>query len=132
MGTFTPLRIEIVNGSDHGRQLWRLAEPLTFTIGLKDGGISITVPAGTLTDFASVPRVLWPLFPPTGKWCQAAVVHDWLCRVKGFPRFLADAIFREAMRRSGVPTWRRVIMFYAVRCYSIALGLKTSTFSRHR
>jgi hypothetical protein len=38
----------------------------------------ITIPAGFVTDFASIPRFLWSIYPPTGRYQEAAVVHDWL------------------------------------------------------
>ena len=116
---FTQLDITKIYGDDHGRQLWKLRSPLTFELELNGvGGISITVPSGYVTDFASVPRFLWPLFPPTGQWCEASVIHDYLCQLPMTSRFLADAIFREAMFQLEVPTWRRVAMYYAVRIYA--------------
>jgi len=39
----------------------------------------ITVPAGYRTDFASIPRLVWPLLPPVGRGGKAAIIHDWLC-----------------------------------------------------
>lgn len=36
------------------------------------------VPAGFLTDAATTPRILWPLFPPVGKWTRSAILHDYL------------------------------------------------------
>lgn len=36
----------------------------------------IVVPAGFVTDFASTPRALWSVIPPTGRYQLAAVVHD--------------------------------------------------------
>lgn len=38
----------------------------------------IRVPAGFVTDFASIPRAFWVVLPPTGKYGKAAVVHDYL------------------------------------------------------
>jgi len=35
----------------------------------------ITVPAGYRTDFASIPRLVWPLLPPVGRSGKAAVIH---------------------------------------------------------
>jgi hypothetical protein len=119
---FSSLHVEKVEGSLDGRQNWRLIAPLRFLLGFDGeceniGGINVEIPAGFVTDFASVPRLLWPLFPPTGPWCEAAVIHDYLCRHQGCSRFLADAMFREAMHLLGVPVWRRVLMYYAVRFY---------------
>jgi len=118
---FTSLHIEEIDGSLNGRQLYALDKPLEMRLGFNGGGVKVKVPENALTDFASVPRILWPLCPPNGKWSRAAVVHDYLCGTKGCSRFLADSLFREAMYRLGVPVWRRVPMYYAVRLYSIFL-----------
>lgn len=125
----SPLAIIDVGTNQHGRQEYRLTEPLTFG-GLggfsENGGrygLRVHVPVGFQTDFASVPRFLWWLFPPQGRGSRAAVVHDYLCVSQACSRFMADAIFREGMRELGVPWWRRVSMYYAVRGYSICRGV---------
>ena len=113
---FNTLEVTKVDGEAGGRQKWRLDRTLRFRMWLGSGKISVWVPAGFETDFASVPRWLWPIFPPTGKWCEAAVMHDYLYTTT-CSRFLADALFREAMYISGVPWYQRVAMFYAVRVF---------------
>jgi hypothetical protein len=46
-------------------------------------GLVWDVPAGTETDGASIPRVLWVTHPPfTGKYRAAAVVDDYYCQTK--------------------------------------------------
>ena len=118
MTGFTNLTIRKAKGSAGGRQLWRLDEPLRYQAALNGaGGIGIHVPRGFVTDFASVPRFLWPIFPPAGPWAEAAVIHDYLYSLPNCSRFLADAIFRECMYQLGVPLWRRVSAYYAVRLF---------------
>jgi hypothetical protein len=130
---FSPLKVRKIAGSKGGRQLWRLEDTLALTLALNgSGGVRVMVPRGYVTDFASVPRPFWIIFPPTGKWCEAAVVHDYLLQSRRCSRFLADAVFREGMYRLGVPVWRRVPMFYAVRCYSALASLWQSTFRRRK
>ena len=65
----------------------------------------ITVPAGHRTDFASIPRVLWPLLPPVGRTGKAAVIHDWLCdeHPHSVDHKMAADIFNEAMTVLGEP-----------------------------
>lgn len=36
----------------------------------------VTVPKGYVTDFASVPVVLWGVFPPIGRHNRATILHD--------------------------------------------------------
>ena len=113
--SLSPLQLAKIEGESWGRQLWTLTDPLLFSLRVDGGEVTVFVPEGFITDFASVPRPLWPIFPPAGQWCEAAVIHDYLYSTKTCSRFLADAIFRECMHQLGVPMWRRVLMYYAVR-----------------
>jgi len=103
----------------NGRCLWLVASPLSYDVGAEGSGETITVPAGTITDLASVPRPLWSLAPPDGPWLKAAVIHDFLYATKGmggaYSRAQADGIFREAMGVLGVPGWQRQVLWAAVR-----------------
>jgi hypothetical protein len=75
----------------------------------------ITVPAGFVTDFASVPRVFWSVLPPTGTYQLAAVVHDFLYWDQGCTREQADQLLRAAMIESQVAPLPRTIIYDAVR-----------------
>ena len=101
-----------------GRVVYELTEELLFWTALNGAGLIIRVPALTYTDLASTPRLLWPIFPPAGRWSPATILHDYLYSLPGCSRFLADALFREAMHQLGVPWWRRVLMYYAVRLFA--------------
>lgn len=77
---------------------------------------AVTVPAGFLTDFASIPRVVWSVIGhPAGRYAQAAVLHDWMYRSGSVRRSRADELFRESMLVLGVPAWQRWAMWAAVR-----------------
>ncbi len=77
----------------------------------------ITVPVGTETDLASVPRFFWRIFPPFGKYSQAAIIHDYLYNVPmdGMTRKVADTIFLSAMVELGVGRIKRALIHRAVR-----------------
>jgi hypothetical protein len=75
------------------------------------------VPRGFVTNYATVPRLLWSIFPPMGRYSNAAVIHDWLYKEKIGSRFMADCVFRDAMWELKVSWWKRVLMFYAVRVF---------------
>jgi len=77
-------------------RMWRLAAEFRY-IGSK----IIDVPVGFITDGASVPRVFWSLFSPTGSYLKAAVIHDYLYVNQLFSRKTTDAIFLEAMKEVG-------------------------------
>lgn len=96
-----------------GRQ-WRLLVEFDFASAVLER--LIRVPAGFETDFASVPRLLWPILDPTGPYGKAAVLHDWLYRTRGLAtRDQADRVFLEAMEALGVGWWTRTIMYRGVR-----------------
>lgn len=90
-----------------------LTEPMTYRPG--GAGAAIIVPAGFVTDFASTPQSVWSLYPPTGRYMLAAVVHDYLYWVQPCSREQADLIFRQAMQDSGVAAGDLWIIYNAVR-----------------
>lgn len=55
-----------------GRSLWGLHDPLAYRPG--DMAETITVPAGFVTDLASIPRWAWNLLPPDGPWVKGAII----------------------------------------------------------
>ncbi|MVM39456.1 DUF1353 domain-containing protein [Spirosoma sp. HMF3257] len=70
---------------------WAIVEPLTF----ETPAGTVEVPAGFITDFASVPVFLWGFFPPIGRHNRACVLHDyWYDN-----RLFEDSLGQEAARR---------------------------------
>ena len=127
-----------------GRPRWLILKMLDFGIGDKDSNIRIKVPEGFVTDGASVPKLLSNIFPPTGEYLPAAVVHDLLYRTGGYifqepgvselykidrsdgPHIMSrkecDNIFKEAMEALKgsdyeVSTWKIHAMYWAVRLF---------------
>jgi hypothetical protein len=90
-----------------------LTTPLRYQIG--QSAFTITVPAGFVTDFASTPRAIWAILPPTGRYQLAAVVHDFLYWDQGCTRKQADDLLRAAMAESLVNPVNRDIIYNAVR-----------------
>lgn len=101
----------------HGVRRWQLLAPFEYHVGSFPSKQVITVPAGTVTDLASVPRLLWVIFPPTGRYDKAAIIHDHLYTTKARPRAEVDRIFLEAMQVLGVGKITRTLMYWAVRCF---------------
>jgi len=91
--------------------------PFEYHIGSEDLDETITVPKGFVTDFATVPRFLWPIFPPDGEYAQAAVLHDFMYNRRMYIRKRADKIFLEAMGVLEVPVWKQRIMYRGVRLF---------------
>ena len=92
---------------------WRLNEPVVYQSDV--AGQTFTVPAGFVTDLASVPRLPLVYLLAGGTANEASVVHDWLYSTHVVPRAVADAVLREASAVTGVPAWRRWLMCAGVR-----------------
>jgi hypothetical protein len=95
-----------------------LREPLLYQSQILSG--ILTVPIGFPTDFASIPRGLWNILPPVGKYDSAAVCHDKLYRDGGFDgqpidRGTADRVLREAMDVCGVGRLQRWLIYSGLR-----------------
>jgi hypothetical protein len=56
---------------------WVLQKNFGFVDG-SEAWQDISVEAGFVTDFASIPRPFWVIYAKWGKYGRAAVVHDWL------------------------------------------------------
>jgi hypothetical protein len=91
---------------------WQLLQDLVYLSDLTHK--AYTVPAGTVTDFASVPRLPLVYLLTGNTSTMAAVVHDHLYQTGQEPKHIADAIFAEIMDRTGVPQWRRDFMLLGV------------------
>ena len=92
--------------------------PLSFDIGFKGSGLTVTVPRLFVTDLASVPRFFWWFLPPYDpQYAAAAVLHDYLLSLPDFDRMTAHSVFLEALTSLGVPNWKAWVMFLAVVFY---------------
>ena len=108
----TPADVRLV-----GDYRFMLLAPFEYHVGSFPSEEAIKVPAGFVTDLASVPRVLWSILPPHGRYAKAAIVHDYLYDYGIGTRKRADDIFLEGMEVLGVPKWRRYVMYWAVRMF---------------
>lgn len=106
------------------RPLWRTEQAIEFEyLFNSSGGITLHIPAGFKTDFASVPRFLWSIYPPQSIYNVPALFHDRLC-VSNCDRTLADEIFRvlldETPGLESVSALVKSPMYRAVRTYGLA------------
>jgi hypothetical protein len=93
---------------------------------------NVEVPVGFVSDGASVPRMLWNLYPPFGEYLEAAVVHDLFCVLghKGESPIdfkMAAKVFKEAMAVCGVSRWKRQKMYLAVRWFGPKFSAKKAS-----
>jgi hypothetical protein len=86
-------------------------------------GLIVVAPAGMETDFASIPRGLWNIFPKRGKHDRGAVLHDAGYRghlqsaagtTLALSKHAIDRLFLEAMEVAGVSRGSRTLMYRAV------------------
>ena len=94
----------------------------------------ITVPAGFVTDFASIKVLhnafLFVLFAlVSGYGNYAATVHDFLYSEGQVSRKEADAVLYRALRAEGVARWRAYLFWLGVRIGGVKHFTKTPTRS---
>ena len=138
MSTFTkpftkPLIVRYV-GEENKKAIWEIQESFVYYIGSLDSEDYIEVPAGFQTDFATIPKALWSIFPPSGKYVKAAVIHDYLTSNKGqvkisekerfFSKKEVDDIFYEAMGVLGVSYFVKKMVYLSVRVFGNTTGYK--------
>jgi hypothetical protein len=106
-------------------RLWRLCSALAYEAGAKGSGRIIEVPAGFITDGATLPAPLRLVLAVWGTYGRAACVHDLgysLLRA-GTPhpqmptRRAADAEFYQAARACGTRPTLAWLMWAAVRLF---------------
>lgn len=123
------------------RDIWRVTKGFRYYIGELGSKKWVNVPAGYLTDGASVPQALWSIVPPWGAYGQATVVHDILCEylsitVEGLPvaisRKEADRILGEAMKVLKVPDGLMAKIILAVNLYREFSGINRAVWHRDK
>lgn len=98
----------------------RLLQRLTY---LTEDRWLIEVPAGFITDFASIPRPLWGIIPPRGRYNRGAIVHDFLYRLAptdpvtgvACTQARADSVLREACENCDNRLTQRWAIYLALR-----------------
>ena len=104
-------------------QLYQLTQDFSYESDKL--GKTVTVPAGLVTDFASIPRPVWQLLDPEDPiiaW--PSVIHDYLYTCKGklpdgtkYNREKADSVLREAMEACGAASLIRQSVYQAVKAF---------------
>ncbi len=85
-----------------------------------DGNL-LMIPKGFETDLASVPRVLWGIYPPNKfEYTSPAIVHDYLyaCH-NGYTRKEADDIFYSLLTEYGVSNYTALKFYMVVRFFGM-------------
>lgn len=103
----TPLRLEADKRPDH----WVLLADLIWHSDTE----RIVVPAGFVTDLASIPRPLRGILNQNGNSRRPAVLHDYLYQTQSLPRAAADEIFRRALAAEDIGAVGRFVYWSGVR-----------------
>lgn len=118
-----PLRIEEIDGDD---RRWRLLERCIYHLTEPDGPEWVCVDPDFVTDFGSIPRLLWWVrgLSPFGRLRRAYVIHDQLYQrpvvqsatgTRPVTRKEADLILLEGCHVLGASWLNRRIIYRGVR-----------------
>jgi len=89
----------------------------------------IVIPKGFITNFASIPRLFWSIYPPLGygkgfNYAKSAMLHDFLYTSNAknsagqrYTRKEADEIFLESMLAVGVYRFNAYLFWICVRLF---------------
>ena len=112
-------RFELTDRCNHGRAVWRVAEPIAVDFMLVPAVVGtnryFAIPAGFETDGASIPWWARWKFDPWGRVGLAAVLHDYLLTLPTVRKWEADLAFLAALRSQGVPAFMATLFYFAVR-----------------
>jgi uncharacterized protein DUF1353 len=92
---------------------WIVKQPMTYRIGVSKD--SVVIPAGFVTDMASIPPVLQSIIQQNGPYQLPAVVHDYLYWRQECTRAQSDRILMLAMTEHNVSNAHRAAIYDAVR-----------------
>jgi hypothetical protein len=82
--------------------------------------LTLHIPEGFGTNFASVPKFWQGVFSPLGRYWLAALVHDYLYDtypIHTYSRKFCDGVFLEVMRLLGVGRATRYPLYWSVRLF---------------
>lgn len=115
---FRALSLDELRAHKSADQLWELMEPFAF----ETPSLSVTVPAGFVSDFASVPRLVrWYVDDDDPAILPGSIVHDYVYGRRGMlegrkiSRAEADALLRDAMLTAGAGKTLAAVVHAAVR-----------------
>lgn len=98
-------RIDGFGAAGGALHLGRFADRMYYTVNPigwrpnmgQSGPEAVEVPAGFVTDLASIPRIFWSLLPSDGNYAYSAVIHDYLYWTQTMSREDADRVFALSM-----------------------------------
>ncbi len=116
-GFRSPIVLEVIEANSKDTT-WMVSDCLIYHSMLTD--TTYYIPEGFITNLASIPRLFYWLFRPSGDMLEASVLHDYLYDCVSnydLSRSTADAIFYEAMLSTKTPVWKAVLGYRVVRLF---------------
>lgn len=107
----SPLVPEFVSSLNLGRH-WRLTKPFEFSVD----GNQFAVPPDFWTDFASVPRMLWPLISPYDLGV-GPIPHDFGYFTGYANKDYWDLVLLACMEKDRIAGWKRQSAYRAVQWF---------------
>lgn len=105
-------KVELLPKSTRGR--FKTLEHLDHQL---INGRQLYVPKGTVSNGASVPRLLWVIYSPYGTYTYPAVIHDFLYENNLYTREFADRQFLIDMGRTNTNKFTKWLFYYIVRIF---------------
>ncbi len=95
---------------------WLLQNDLIFEAVRKSDGeiFKVTVPAGFVTDLASIPVPLNLIYDKTGRYSSAGILHDYLYWIQACDRKPSDRLIKEGLKAIGTGYFTRNTIKYGV------------------
>ena len=107
----TPLVPEFISSPNRGRH-WRLTKPFEFSVD----GFPFVIPVDFWTDFASVPRPIWPIISPYDLGV-GPIPHDFGYFTGYTNKTYWDLVFLACMEKDQIPNWKRQSAYKAIRWF---------------
>lgn len=96
-------------------KLWVIVSPLVW---IRPNGKSIGLTPYLITDYATIPKIFWPILPKRNEdYDIAAAFHDDCMRqraLRNMTKKECHLIFKEIMKFNGTPKWQYEAMYTAV------------------
>lgn len=98
----------------------RIASRLVRDMRISVNNESITIPAGYVSDWASTPRAIWWIYPPTyGPAQRGAWLHDYIYTDlhDEYSKDFADKALKAAVRQDGGSAFSAGAIYWATRLF---------------
>lgn len=108
------IKLRYLHKDKSGVKWYALKEDYFFTCANKE----FVIPAGFVTNLASIPKNLQFMFKPNNKkYLMASVCHDFLYELNNISRLECDKCYFSLMESNGANLITRLLFFIGVRLF---------------